>query len=65
MTTLRFSDGVTFETSGAYRIETRHDGLYVVGGGFLCPVDTRAQGDEMIAVLTEARRAITIVARVK
>jgi hypothetical protein len=51
MTRLRFTDGVEFETSGDYRIESRADGLYVVGHGFLCPVDSRAEGDALIARL--------------
>ena len=48
---LRFSDGVSFDTSGAYRIERRSDGYYVVGGGMLIPVADRAEGEEVIADL--------------
>jgi len=48
---LSFSDGVTFETSGKYRIERRRDGLYVVGKGMLCPVDSVLEGREFIAEL--------------
>lgn len=51
MATLRFKDGVSFETGGDYRIERRLDGLYVVGGGFLCPVDTREEGERLIGKL--------------
>jgi hypothetical protein len=56
MSTLRFSDGVSFDTSGAYRIESRSDGLYVVGKGYLCPVDSREAGEAMIATLTARRK---------
>ena len=52
MTMLRFNDGVAFDTSGSYRIEGRRDGLYVVGGGFLCAVASREEGEFMIASLT-------------
>lgn len=31
--TLKFSDGMQFDTSGLLRIENRSDGLYVVGKG--------------------------------
>jgi hypothetical protein len=41
-----------FETDGEYRIERRRDGLYVVGGGMLCSVSDREEGDELIADLT-------------
>jgi len=52
---LVFSDGVSFETSGEYRIESCRDGLYVVGHGFLCPVDTVEEGEILITVLRHAR----------
>ena len=51
MARLKFSDGVTFETSGEYRIERRRDGLYVVGRGSLCPVESVLEGREFIAEL--------------
>jgi hypothetical protein len=52
---LRFSDGVEFETSGEYRIERRHDGLYVVGHGMLLAVNDRAEGQKMIDGFKEVR----------
>jgi hypothetical protein len=51
MTRLRFTDGVEFDTSGPLRIESRPDGLYVVGHGFLCGVDSEEDGEQMIARL--------------
>jgi hypothetical protein len=45
---MNFSDGMTIETGGEYRIIHKRDGLYVVGHGTLCAVDSRAEGQEMI-----------------
>ena len=50
---LEFNDGVKFDTGGEYRIERRSDGWYVVGSGMVMPVDSRAEGEEVIAELTE------------
>jgi len=50
---LNFSDGVSFETGGKLRIEHRFDGLYVVGGGMLCAVDSYQEGLDLIDSLTE------------
>ena len=47
MSKLTFTDGVTFDTDGPYRVERRHDGYYFVGGGMLCPVDSYEEGYEM------------------
>lgn len=46
--TLRFNDGVEFETTGRPRIESRFDGLYVVGGGSLTPVNSREEANEVL-----------------
>jgi hypothetical protein len=46
---LAFSDGVTIDTGGSYRIESRADGLYVVGRGFCIPVEDREEGREIIS----------------
>ena len=46
---LKFSDGVSFNTDGPLRITSRKDGLYVVGQGMLIPVDSLAEGEELIA----------------
>lgn len=48
MTRIEFSDGEYFETSGPLRIETRRDGLYVVGAGMLCACETREEADQLI-----------------
>jgi hypothetical protein len=45
---MRFTDGVSFDTSGEMRIESRHDGLYVVGGGMLCAVNSHGEGNALI-----------------
>jgi hypothetical protein len=52
---LRFSDGVTIDTGGDYRVEQKKDGLYVVGRGFMCPVETREEGDRMVKYLKGER----------
>jgi len=48
VSTLRFSDGMEFNTSGPLRITRRSDGLYVVGNGMLCAVDSPEEGRELI-----------------
>ena len=42
---LKFSDGMTFDTGGPPRIETRPDGLYVVGAGMVIPVIDAAEAE--------------------
>jgi hypothetical protein len=49
MTTIKFTDGMSFHTDGEPRLVRKSDGLYVVGGGMLCPVDDEAEGRELIA----------------
>ena len=49
MTTLRFSDGMHFDTSGPLRVIRRSDGYYVIGNGLLIPCDSRGEGNEIIA----------------
>lgn len=41
--TLKFSDGVEFNTDGPLRPEKRRDGWYVVGRGMLIPVDSKEE----------------------
>ncbi len=55
--TLTFNDGESFDPSGPYRIEERCDGLYVVGGGMLCPCSTRDEAEELIGDLTSSGRS--------
>lgn len=52
MGTLRFTDGMTIHTNGPLRVTHKSDGYYVVGEGTCCPVDSRAEGEDMIKELT-------------
>jgi hypothetical protein len=45
---MRFSDGMQFNTAGPIHMEEREDGLYVVGGGMLIPVDTEDEAKMII-----------------
>lgn len=45
---MKFSDGMSFDTSGPLRVEHRSDGYYVVGGGMLMAVDTYEEGKKYI-----------------
>ena len=48
MSTLKFSDGETFDLSGDLRVELRSDGYYVLGQNMMMAVDTLEQGQEYI-----------------
>lgn len=48
MGVIRFNDGVSFDTSGSLRLERRHDGWYVVGGGTLVAVTDEVEGRKFI-----------------
>ena len=50
---MKFSDGVEIDTTGPLRITRASDGLYVVGNGMLCAVETRWEGEEFIASLEQ------------
>ena len=54
--TLRFNDGLSIGTSGPYRIVRERDGLYVVGYGMLCAVESREEGEQLIAKPRRAKR---------
>ena len=54
---LRFSDGEEFDTGGELRIEARRDGLYVLGGGMMIPVDSRKEGEEVIKEMSGRDKA--------
>ena len=57
MSNIKFSDGMSFDTSGAvYHITRRNDGWYVVGRGMLCPVNSLEEGREMIEELNSIHR---------
>jgi hypothetical protein len=49
--TIAFSDGVSFNTSGAPRAEKRWDGWYVVGDGMLIPVADEREANGVIATM--------------
>jgi hypothetical protein len=51
MSVLRFSDGQEFDTSGSYRTIHRADGFYVIGNGFLCPVEDEEEAQRVIDML--------------
>ena len=45
MSTIKFNDGVEFDTSSpTYRVVRKPDGYYVVGRGMLMPVEDRDEG---------------------
>lgn len=54
---IKFSDGMEFDTSGTvYHITRRKDGWYVVGRGMLCAVNSLAEGYKMIDELSSIHR---------
>jgi len=53
MSTLRFTDGMSFDTSGPLRLARRRDGLYVVGNGMLVPVNDAQEGRQLIENITK------------
>ena len=53
---VRFNDGVEFDTSGGLRVESRHDGYYVVGKGMLIPVDSREDGEQFMRESAERHK---------
>ena len=48
MSYLRFTDGMSFDTSGPLRLTLRSDGMYVVGRGMLVPVRDEREGRQLI-----------------
>lgn len=48
---LEFDDGVKVNTDGPFRIIRLPDGLYVTGHGFLVPVDSYDEGNQLIKEL--------------
>jgi hypothetical protein len=45
---LRFSDGITIDTSGEPRVLRLNDGYYAVGKGILIPVDNLQSAEFMV-----------------
>jgi hypothetical protein len=54
---MQFSDGMKFDTAGPIHMEEREDGLYVVGGGMLIPVDTEDEAKMIIDSYTKNKEA--------
>ena len=52
---LKWSDGITTDTSGELRPMRLSDGWYVVGKGMLIPVKDLAEANEMIAHIKERK----------
>ena len=52
MSILKFSDGVSIDTSGELRVIHLRDGYYVTGKGYLIPVENYEKGVEIIAGLS-------------
>lgn len=48
MSSIKFNDGVSINTSGPLRVTRRFDGYYVVGKGTCIPVDSYQEGEEFI-----------------
>lgn len=53
MSTLKFSDGKTFDTSGSLRQIRRSDGWYVIGDRMLIPVADVEEAQTIIKSLTK------------
>jgi hypothetical protein len=51
--TIKFSDGMTFDTKGNLRIICKSDGMYVVGEGMLIPIDSEEEGKQIIESCTK------------
>ena len=61
MSTIKFNDGVEFDTSSnTFRVVRKHDGYYVVGRGMLIPVADNADAwrtiDELLAASGHSSR---------
>ena len=48
MSILKFSDGISIDTSGPLRVLELSDGFYVTGCGFLIPVESEEKALEVI-----------------
>jgi len=53
MSSLRFTDGMSFDMSGPLRLTLRSDGMYVVGQGLLVPVRDEEEGMQLIENITK------------
>ena len=57
---MRFSDGMTFDTSGDLRKVRKSDGLYVVGNGMLVPVNDDEEARNLIESLKPKPLAVEV-----
>lgn len=55
---VKFTDGMSFDTSGALRVVRKRDGYYVVGNGMLLPVDSYEEGLEEVRIIELAARNV-------
>ena len=55
MSTLRFTDGMTFDMTGPLRITRRRDGMYVIGEGMLVPVNDEEEAQRLIDNIKKTR----------
>lgn len=46
---MKFSDGMEINTQGVLRVIHKADGYYVVGEGWLIPVNSKEEGERTIA----------------
>ena len=53
MSKLKFSDGITIDTAGPYRVISMKDGMYVVGHGCCIPVENGKEAFEIIKLFKE------------
>ena len=53
MSKLKFSDGMTIDTSGPYRIISIKGDMYVVGRGCCVPVENGKEAFEIISMFKE------------
>jgi len=59
MGVLRFTDGVTVNTNGKFRILELADGYYVVGHGYMEPVSSYEEAQEVLHELQEHEQEVT------
>ena len=53
---LKFSDGITIDTTGEPRVLQLSDGYYAVGKGILIPVDTQEAAEFMVQRMSTEKR---------
>lgn len=56
MAKLTFSDGMTINTGGEYRVTRKSDGLYVVGHGVLIPVRDGYEAQQILNDLKKKKK---------